>query len=271
MQQAEPSETAHRHAPRWIAPVLADFEMMGRSVVTVSDIAAALETSSSSRRTRNAIQELLSLGGLRALPSRGTYEFLPARGGPWSAGDPLTEARAALKRRPDFRLAMVGTGAAFLRGFHERPPAGYAVAIDRDQGGSVALSHAYEIVKTTWKRLDAVPTLDGVPVSDAPRLLADAALWPEVCGDLRSVDHWLSRSLQTTDAAAAAAIASRLGSAVAARMAYVAACFDAGDVAAAVRSTLHGRARTTIGDPGAPIVRRDPGLGVDDRLGVATR
>lgn len=158
-----------------------------------------------------------------------------------------------------------------LRGFSERPPARYAVAIDRDQGGSVALTHTYQTVKTTGKRIDTVPILDGVPVSDAPRLLADAALWPEICGDLRSVDHWLSRSVQKTDAAAAAAIASRLGTAVAARMAYVAACFDAADVATAIRSTLHGRARTTIGDPEAPIVRRDPGLGVDDRLGVATR
>lgn len=271
MQQAEPSDIAHRHAPRWIAPVLADFEMMGRSVVTTSDVAAALETSSSSRQTRNAIQEMLSLGWLRALPSRGTYEFLPARGGPWSAGDPLTAARAALKRRPDFRLAIVGTGAAFLRGFSERPPVDYAVAVDRDQGGSVALSHAYHVVKTTRRRLDAVPTLEGVPVSDAPRLLADAALWPEVCGDLRSVDHWLSRTLQKTDVAATATISATLGTAVAARMAYIATRFDAVDLATAIRTTLHSRARTTIGDPETPVVRRDAGLGVDDRLGVATR
>ena len=245
--------------------------MMGRTIVTVSEIAAALGAATSSRRTRNAVQELVSLGWLRPLPSKGTYEFLPARGGPWSAGDPLTEARAALVRRPDFRMAIVGTGAAFLRGFSERPPARYAVAIDRDQGGSVALTHAYQTVKTTGKRLDAVPVLEGVPVSDAPRLLADAALWPELCGDLRSIDHWLGRSLRATDAATAATLTSSLGTAVAARMAYLAGCFQAPDVAAAIRSTLHGRARTTIGDPTAPIVRRDPGLGVDDRLGIATR
>jgi hypothetical protein len=54
-------------------------------------------------------------------------------------------------------------------------------------------------------------------------------------------------------------------------MSYLADRFDAPDVALAIRSTVRGRARTAIGDRTAPIVCRDPGLGVDDHLGVATR
>ena len=60
-------------------------------------------------------------------------------------------------RRPDFRLAVVGTGAAFLRGFAERAPDRYAVAVDRDQGGSVALAAAYHVIKTTEARVSPDP------------------------------------------------------------------------------------------------------------------
>jgi hypothetical protein len=54
-------------------------------------------------------------------------------------------------------------------------------------------------------------------------------------------------------------------------MAYLAGRFGALDVAAALTKTLPGRARTRIGPARAPVVVRDATLGVDDRLGVATR
>jgi len=244
--------------------------MLGRSVVSVSDIAEALGTTPDSRLCKNAIHRLIELGWLRPLSSRGTYEFLSARGGPWSAGDPLTEARAVLARRPDFRLAVVGTGAAFLRGFSERAPSDYAVAIDKTQGGSIALAHAYRVTKTTPARIAGIPTLAGVPVSDAAQLLGDAALWPKTAGDLRAIDHWLGRSLDATDPAAATAVAGRVGAAAAARMSFLAARFGAPDVASAVAATLRGRVKTMIGDSSDPVRGRDPALGVTDHVGVAT-
>ncbi len=121
----------------------------------------------SSRRLKNAIHTLVRLGWLRPLPTRGSYEFLAARGGPYPSGDPLVEARAVRARRPDFSLAIIGTGAAFLRGFSERAPGRYTVAIDHGQGGSVALTAAYDVVKTTAKRIADIPDLHDVPVSDA--------------------------------------------------------------------------------------------------------
>lgn len=249
---------------------MAEFEMFGKEVVSVQDIAAALAVTPDSRKLKNAVHDLVRLGWLRPLPTRGLYEYLPARGGPYPTGDPLLEARAVLTRRPDFRLAMIGTGAAFLRGFSERAPSSYAVAITREQGGSVALASVYQQFKTTAARIDGIPELRGVPVSDAAHLLADAALWPSACGDLRHADHWLRRALLHATPDAASAAANRIGHAGAARMAYIAARFEAVEIATAIASTLRLRAKTSIGPKNAPVVSRDPSLGVDDRLGVAS-
>lgn len=270
MKQELLSGTAIRHVPQSVAPAIADFEVSGRDVVSVNDVAAALRVTADSRRLKNAIHTLVRLGWLRPLPTRGSYEFLSARGGPYPSGDPLVEARAVRARRPDFRLAVIGSGAAFLRGFSERAPRRYTVAIDHGQGGSVALTAGYDVVKTSTKRIADIPDLRDVPVSDAAHLLADAALWPEASGDLRDADHWLRRALEATEPATAAAVARRIGTAAAARMAYLARRFDAPEVAGAVVATLPGRARTSIGSADAPVIARDASLGVVDRLGVAT-
>src|SRR5450759_113995 len=123
MQQDSPSTLASRHVPRWVAGAVADFEIFGHDVVSTDDVATALGVAADSRPLKNAIQTLVRLGWLRPLPARGRYEFLGARGGPFPSGDPLIEARAVRSRRPDFRLAIVGTGAAFLRGFETEKPA----------------------------------------------------------------------------------------------------------------------------------------------------
>jgi len=271
MRQEPRSDRESRHVPRSVSRAVADFEIFGRDVVSTDDVATALGVAADSRRLKNAIQTLVRLGWLRPLPVRGRYEFLGARGGPFPSGDPLIEARAVRLRRPDFRLAVVGTGAAFLRGVAERAPDRYAVAIDRDQGGSVALAAAYHVIKTTEARVARIPELREVPVSDVAHLLADAALWPSACSDLRDADHWLRRALEAVAPDETAAVALRVGHSAAARMSYLAARFDAPEVAAAIAETLSGRARTRIGPAGAPLVARDASLGVDDRLGVASR
>lgn len=236
----------------------------------MKEVASALEVAADSVRVENAVRTLVELGWLRPLPARGTYEFMPARGGPYPGGDPLVEARAVLSKRPDFRLAVVGSGAAFLRGYSERAPDRYAVAIDFRQGGSVALATAYTVVKTNADRVADIPKVRGVPVSDATHLLADAALWPATSGDLRNADHWLRRALDDVEPTLAAVEARRMGTAAAARMSYLATTFGAPVVGAAIAATLRRPARTSIGPRGAPVIKRNPALGVDDRLGVAT-
>lgn len=262
------SETSRTITPA-VAKVVADFEMFGRDLVTTDDVAMALGTGIENQ-VRNAIRTLVERGWLRPLVARGWYEFLPARGGPYPSGDPLVVARAVRRKRPDLRLAVVGTGAAFLRGFSERGPRRYVVAVDHAQGGSVAVAREYEVVKTTLARLEGIPEFGDVPVSDAAHLLADVALWPAACGDLRNGDHWLRRALAAAAPANAVAVADRVGPAAAARMAYLAARFEAPTISEAVAGTLRWRARTAIGPADAPVVARDPKLGVEDHVGVAT-
>src|SRR5665811_1979638 len=76
-----------------------------------------------------AVRSLAAHGWLVPLPVRGTYEFLPAQSGPDRAGDPLTEAAAALKRFPDLGIQLVLGGAAFLGGFNERAPVRYTLIV----------------------------------------------------------------------------------------------------------------------------------------------
>jgi hypothetical protein len=126
------------------------------------------------------------------------------------------------------------------------------------------------VVRTTPKRLFGAPELDGVLVSDATRLLVDAALWPETAGDLRDADHWLARALRDAEPGSAGDAAELVGTAAAARMAYLADRFGASEIAASVRQRMGGRrARTSIGLASETLHGRDPRLGVDDRVGVA--
>lgn len=265
------SENTQREITRALSRVVAQFEIFGRDIVSVRDVAQELGIPATSPRVARAIRALVRRGWLRPLPVRGTYEFLPARRGPYASGDPLTEARAVRERRPDFRLALVGTGAAFLRAHSERAPDEYTVAIDRAQGGSGALVKAYRVIKTTEARLAGIPYLRDVPVSDAAHLLADAAMWPSASGDLRNREHWLRRALTEVTGPDAVRAAGRAGLAGTARMAFIANRFGASDLAEALVDSMDGRrAKTWIGSKGRPVVAHDPRLGVDDHLGVAT-
>ena len=89
-----------------------------------------------------------------------------------------------------------------------------------------------------------MPDLRDIPVSDPAHLLADAALWPSTCGDLRDADHWLRRALEAAIPQDVVAVAGLVGQAATARMAYLAGRFGAPNVATAIAEMLPGRART---------------------------
>ncbi len=244
--------------------------MLGREIVTVADVAQVLGAPVASPQTKRAVRALTAHGWIRPLATRGCYEFLAARGGPYGSGDPLVEARAVAMRRPRLSFQVVGDGAAFLRGYADRAPTTYRVAIDKTTSPSKALERVYDVVRTTPGRLFGAPDLDGVPVSDATRLLVDAALWPEAAGDLRDADHWLSRALRDADPKRAADAVELIGTAAAARMAYLADRFGASTTSASVRERIgRRRARTSIGPTTEELRARDSRLGVDDHVGVA--
>ena len=58
------SQTLQRHVPRWVSPVIADFEMFVRDVVSVEDVGRALGEAPDSRRVKNTIHTLARLGAL---------------------------------------------------------------------------------------------------------------------------------------------------------------------------------------------------------------
>lgn len=263
-------QSEQRALPQSIAGLVAEWEMFGQRIVTVAEIAHVLGVAVASPRVERAVRALVSHRWIRPLAARGSYEFLAASGGQYGSGDPLVEARAVSLRRPGLRFQVVGDGAAFLRGYSDRAPAAYRLAVDKAATRSRALERAYVVIRTTHQRLFGASDLDGVPVSDATRLLVDAALWPQAAGDLRDADHWLTRALREADPNGAADAVDLIGTAAAARMAYLADQFGSSNVAASVRERMGGRrARTSIGPASEKLHGRDARLGVDDRVGVA--
>lgn len=189
------------------------------------------------------------------LPVRGTYEFLPAESGPNRAGDPLTEAAAALKRDPGLRLQLVLGGAAFLGGFNERAPLRYTLIVPKQAPIQRGLAHAYDLIRAAPSRFFGATPRDGVAMSGASRLLFDAALWPTRAGDLRDPDHWLRAALARAEIADILAFAQRLDSdRVTARAGYFAEAFGRSDIAASL-ADLHPKAAVRLGDPAGPLSR----------------
>ena len=214
-----------------------------------------------------AVRSLVAHGWLIPLPVRGTYEFLSAQSVPDRAGDPLTEAAAALKRDPGLRLQLVLGGAAFLGGFNERAPLRYTLIVPRQAPIQRGLAHAYDLIRAAPSRFFGAAPPDSVTMSGASRLLFDAALWPTRAGDLRGPDHWLRAALATAEIAEILAFAQRLDSdRVTARAGYFAEAFGRSDIAASL-ADLHPKAAVRLGDPAGPLHARDTRFGVRDHLG----
>lgn len=262
-------QSEERTITQAIASVVANLEMFRRRTVTSGEIAQMVGAPLGSDRHEWAVRSLVAHGWLIPLPVRGTYEFLPAESGPDRAGDPLTEAAAALKRDPGLRLQLVLGGAAFLGGFNERAPLRYTLIVPRQAPIQRGLAHAYDLIRAAPSRFFGATPRDGVAMSGASRLLFDAALWPTRAGDLRDPDHWLRAALARAEIADILAFAQRLDSdRVTARAGYFAEAFGRSDIAASL-ADLHPKAAVRLGDPAGPLHARDARFGVRDHLGVA--
>ncbi len=251
------------------APVVANLETFRKRTVTSSEIAQMIGAPLGSDRHEWAVRSLVAHRWLVPLSVRGTYEFLPAQSGPDRAGDPLTEAAAALKRFPSLRMQLVLGGAAFLGGFSERAPVRYTLIVPVQAPIQRGLAHAYDLIRAAPSRFFGAAPGDGVPMSGASRLLFDAAIWPKRAGDLRDPGHWLRAALARADISAIRVFAKELDSDRAtARAGYFAEAFGRPDIAAAL-ARLHPKAAVRLGDPTDPLHARDTRFGVRDHLGVA--
>ena len=263
------SQNERRSIPPAVAGVVAELEMFRAHVVTGAEIASMIGVEQGSDKLKKVIQTLVSHGWLLPLSLRGTYEFLPAHAGPDRAGNPLTEAMAALKRTPGLRVQAVLWGAAFVGGFADRAPTRYTLIVPEEAPIQNGLAKVYDVIRVAPSRFFGSALRDGVPVSGAERLLFDAALWPDRAGDLRDSDHWLRASLSKSDVSTIVAFAGRLDSArVTARAGYFAESFGRPDVASAL-AALRPQGTVHIGDPADPPIVRDARFGVTDHIGIA--
>lgn len=265
-------DTLHRSLPYGLRTVVGELELRGAVLVSDDDIAQFAGIAPHTSAAYDLVHRLVASRWLRPLPVRGRYEFLPGRAGPFSREDPLDPLRAIIAER-DVATQVVLAGAAFLRGFSDRPPVAWDVLLPRGYWVSTSLRERYRFHWVAPGRIFGAGDVDGVPVSTSERLLLDVALWPtEVGAALKLRDHWLAAALADVAADVVVAMLVRLASpAVTARAGYLAASFGRSDLADAI-ATL-GRSRIAV--PLLPGVEgttttRDARFNVIDPVGASS-
>ena len=84
MQPRLLSHHVPRHVPKWVAPIVADFEIFGRDVVFMRDVTRILRAETDVQRAEDAIRTLVKLGWLRRLPTRASHATIRIRDRPMS-------------------------------------------------------------------------------------------------------------------------------------------------------------------------------------------
>lgn len=211
-----------RTLPRSLARVAAELEMRQARMVSRGDLAGILGVAPNTKRVDDAVEGLVARGWLRPLPVRGTYEFLPAAGGPWESGDPWIELRAVAAKNPKLMPQIVLGSAAFLRGFSDRRPTADLIAVNADVSLPPGLRKTYRVIRTTPHRLFGASPIDGLPVATPARLVLEVALWWKHAGDVWSPDHWIRSAFDAADLDELHQGAQQLGGVVVARTGHIA-------------------------------------------------
>jgi hypothetical protein len=207
-------------------------------------------------------------GWIRQLPLRGSYEFQPAAGGPFSSGDPWLAFRIATERDP-CTAAHVGLGsAAFLRSFADRRPLPDTVVWSLATRPADGLASLYRIIRVRPERFFGTELLNGLSVATPERIALETATWPTRAGDLRNLDHWLRAVLNSASIDSLIEGATRLGPTTTARLGYLAQRFGAEGVASAMSELPHAKP-VWIGSRELGGKRFDARWGVYDNVGVA--
>lgn len=258
-------QNLYRSLPHGLRSVVGDLEIRDATIVSDDVIAQSAGISPGTPEAYNLIHRLVSARWLRPLPVRGQYEFLPGRAGPFSRNDPLDPLRAMLAERP-VQLQVALSGAAFLRGFSDRPPMAWDVLAPRGHRIALGLQDLYRFHWVAAKRIFGADNIQGVPASIPERLLIDVAMWPSVVGTaLRLRDHWLARALSAASPEAVVAMLVGLASpTVTARAGYLAAAFDHPALADAIASL----GRSAVAVPLLPGYAETSGRKPDRRFNV---
>ena len=202
------------------ARVVAELEARQQRLVTATEVGLLARVEG--QRVIDVLAGLRSHGWLRPLSLRGSYEFLPAVGGPLASGDAWLELRAALDRDPAARAHLGRGSAAFARGLADRRPLPNTVVWQASREVPPGLLRVYRVVRCVPSRFFGTEPLDGLPVASVERIAVEVALWPQYGGDLLNPDHWLGEVLRACDPERLASLASRAGPAATGRLGYLA-------------------------------------------------
>lgn len=250
-----------------IARLVAFLEQTGRDVISRAEIAEFMGTPTPKALDRT-IAALIRNRWLSRLPIRGTYEFQPARHGPYASGDPWLELRVLLRTQRDLKLQIGLASAAFLRGYAEREPRRPIVLVDKELTTPPGLRSGFQVIRTKSSRLFGIQAHDGLPVSSASRLVIECALYWRHAGDLRSRGHWLARAVRDIDVEWLRSHSLGIGPTTFARVAYLLERYGARDAIPYFGKS----ARTTVGYFGdrTTAARFSARWRLYDSIGIAT-
>ncbi len=219
-----------RSIPDWLAPLVQELELTGRTIITIDDIQHARPDL---RRAtiRQGITDLIRRRWLRPVGVRGTYEFIPgAAAGPYPSGDPWLVLRAELARWPG-RFHVGATSAAWLRGYAQRSPQPHIVVATPVGAIPRPLRDAYHVLTT--HPAPAHDTVDLLPVPTPAELFVEVAqLAPRL--SLDGARGWLRRLLADTAPESVAAALRDRNVATRARAGYFAEVCGSDDHATAI-------------------------------------
>jgi hypothetical protein len=193
-----------RPVPRSLAPVLAELEMLAPETVDRALVQFALQSVGDPHaeihdRVEAVIDGLRRAGWLLPMRTRGVWEFAPAsRSGAFRSGDPFTELRAFLHRKPEVSAAGAMESAAFRRGLAQHPPAREVLAVGGGARREGALG-AYRLVLLDLG-VRAVTLHEDVPMHTVEALLVAMARKPGSYRDWPNVRLWLARAADQVSA-----------------------------------------------------------------------
>jgi predicted transcriptional regulator of viral defense system len=225
------TQSSARTISRSIADVVAYLEQQEKTIATAKEIAQFLGVDRDDQRLSDVLQSLRRRGWLLPLPIRGAYEFLPARAGTNPSGDPWIELRLLLATERSLRFQVALVSAAFLRGYAERKPRKDILLVNKEQSLRPRLRDVFRVIRTKPERLFGSELLQGLPVSNASRLVLECVLYWRFAGDLRSRGHWVGQCLRDASAETVRRWSRELGGSVPRRVGYLAERFGAEHIA----------------------------------------
>jgi hypothetical protein len=211
--------TAPRTIRRSLAAIVEQLELENPVVVTVSDLAAHMNTDESA--ARSVAYELQRAGWLGRLRTRNSWEFLPgARAGAISSGDRFVEFRARRAVDSSWPGVLAMESAASMAGLAQRQPDREVIALPEGHVLPKSLARDYRSVSLDLGPL-ACMTTNGLPHWTMDGLIVGIAARPANYRDVAGLGQWLPIAGQQIHPAIVLELLERMNAATRQRVAYL--------------------------------------------------